>query len=97
MDPMTKRRDTLEVVSAIILEVMDEDESEYSITLHTSFQDDLELESIEMVALGDLLQAHYGAHLNFAGWLTQLSFEELMDLKVGELVAWIDQSISSQT
>ena len=92
---MTKRRETLDVVSAIILEVMEEDETEYPISLNTSFQDDLELESIEMVALGDLLHAHYGEHLNFAGWLTQLSFEELMELKVGELVAWIDQSITS--
>ena len=81
----------LKQVHLILAEVMDEDPQDIEVHLTTSFQNDLELESIEMIALGDTLRTHYGDHLNFASWLTQFSLEEILELKVGDLVEWIEQ------
>ena len=83
--------DVLKQVHLILAEVMDEDPQDIEVELTTSFQNDLELESIEMVALGDALRTHYGDHLNFASWLTQFSLEDILELKVGDLVEWIEQ------
>ena len=84
---------TLDIVRVMILEVMEEEEGAFEIELKTSFQDDLELESIEMVALGESLQVRYDDRIDFAGWLTQLSLDELMALSVRDLVEWIDRSL----
>ena len=89
------RDDILKKVHLILAEVMDEDPHDIEVNLETSFQNDLELESIEMVALGDLLRSHYGENLNFASWLTQFSLEEVLELKVGDLVEWIEQCQSN--
>ncbi len=87
---------TLSLVRQMILEVMEEEEEgEIDISFETSFQTDLELESIEMIALADLLQTHYGEKLNFAQWLTQLSLQDLIDLTVGDLVMWIDHTLTA--
>jgi len=59
------------------------------ITLETSFNQDLELESIEFVALAEKLQGHYGASVDFAGWLSGMELDRIIDLTVGELVEFI--------
>lgn len=86
--------EVLALVSAYLIEIMELDEDELEIEMTTHFQDDLELESIEMIALGDAIRAHYQRReptvvINFAHWLTQLSIEQLMNLTVGDLVLWI--------
>ena len=59
------------------------------ITMETSFNGDLELESIEFVALAEKLQAHYGADVDFVGWISQKSLDEIIALTVGQLVEFI--------
>ena len=59
------------------------------ITMETSFNGDLELESIEFVALAEKLQAHYGAGVDFVGWISQKSLDEIIALTVGQLVEFI--------
>lgn len=86
----TQTQALLSEVSALILEVMEEEEGAFEVTLETRFQADLELESIELIALGDALRARYGERLSVASWLTSLSIEDLMDLKVGDLVEWLE-------
>ena len=79
---------------------MELEEGELDINMQTKFQDDLELESIEMIALGDALKSHYTAlssqdiDVDFASWLSQLSIEQLMELSVGDLVIWIEAKLS---
>lgn len=91
----------LEIVSQQLVLIMELEEGELEINMQTRFQDDLELESIEMIALGDALKSHYKAlshqeiDVDFASWLSQLSIEELMELSVGDLVLWIDNKIGS--
>jgi len=85
---------TLETVSRLITEVMSNEPLE-AITAETSFGDDLELESIELVALAEKVQAEYGDKVNFADWLSQKELDELIHLKVGELVEFIDGCLAS--
>ena len=92
----------LALVSAYLIEIMELEEDELEIGMTTHFQDDLELESIEMIALGDALRTHYQqgeptVMINFAHWLTQLSIEQLMNLTVGDLVLWIAGELNAVT
>ena len=92
----TETQALLAEVARLILEVMEEEEGAVVITLETRFQADLELESIELIALGDALRARYGERLSVASWLTSLSLEDLMDLKVGDLVSWLAGELAAQ-
>ncbi|MFO0586968.1 MAG: acyl carrier protein [Polyangiaceae bacterium] len=56
------------------------------ITMDTSFNEDLELESIEFVALAEKLQERYGKSVDFAGWLSGMELGQILALRVGELV-----------
>ena len=92
--------EVLALVRAYLIEIMELEEDELEIEMTTHFQDDLELESIEMIALGDAIRAHYQQReptviINFAHWLTQLSIEQLMNLTVGDLVLWIADELTA--
>ncbi|MGH8884005.1 MAG: acyl carrier protein [Egibacteraceae bacterium] len=60
-----------------------------AITMDTTFQDDLELESIDLVALAGHLQARYGDQVNFAEFLADLDLDEIIELTVGRLVDYV--------
>ena len=77
----------LETVSQLLREVIGDDGGlGPPITLATSFNEDLELESIEFVALAEKLQNHYGKRVDFAGWLSHMELHEILGLRVGQLV-----------
>lgn len=59
------------------------------ITMDTRFQDDLELESIDLVELAGQLEARYGDHVNFAEFIADLELEEIIALSVGRLVDFV--------
>ena len=85
-------KSTLEVLTALLIEVVGDDlllDSE--ITLDTSFNDDLELESIEFVALSERLQEHFGDQVDFVSWIGEMELDEIIGLRVGELVSFIDR------
>ena len=92
----------LTVVRQQLLLVMELEEDELEIEMKTRFQDELELESIEMIALGDAVKSHYSQldesniDVNFAGWLSQLSIEQLMELSVGDLVEWLYATLNTE-
>jgi acyl carrier protein len=67
------------------------------IDMTTSFAHDLELESIEFVALAERLKARYGAGVDFAGWLAGMELRQIIELKVGELVEFIVRCQSRAT
>lgn len=82
--------DVLATVAQLIVEVVgDEVTLTGPITLATSFNADLELESIEFVALAEKLQEHYGAGVDFVGWLSTKELDQIIALTVGELVEFI--------
>jgi acyl carrier protein len=88
---------TLEEVARMILEVIGEDwELDQEITRETSFAEDLELESIEFVALAEKLQTTYGAKLDFVPWLSSKELDEIIALKVGDVVEYIERCLRSE-
>jgi acyl carrier protein len=81
---------TLDVVRGVIDEVLGPEWSaDRSIGMETSFGNDLELESIEFVALAEKLQSRY-EKVDFVRWLSDKELEEIIELKVGDLVTYID-------
>ncbi len=86
-----KDSDTLGTVAAMIHEVAGGELAfDRTITMETSFNGDLEIESIEFVALAERMQARYGSEVDFARWLSEKELEEIIELKVGDVVAFID-------
>ena len=82
--------DILATVSRLLVEVVgDELTLTGPITAASSFNRDLELESIEFVALAEKLQDHYGAGVDFVGWISTKELDQIIALTVGELVEFI--------
>lgn len=65
------------------------------IDLDTSLDQDLELESIEFVALNDLLIDHYGGRIDFSTWLATKQLDEIIGLTVGDLVRFVASSLAA--
>jgi acyl carrier protein len=83
----------LATVTSLLQQVVGEDlQLMGPIDYQTSFSDDLELESIEFVALAEKIQQQYGERLDFVGWISQKELDELIHLTVGELVEFIAAS-----
>jgi acyl carrier protein len=77
-------------VTEMIAEVIGVDELVgLEIGLETSFQDDLEVESIEFVVLSERLMARYGEEVDFVGWMAGMELDEIIALTVGDLVAFV--------
>jgi acyl carrier protein len=87
---VTGNDEILQVVERLVLEIAgDEVLLTGPITMATSFNGDLELESIEFVALAEKLQQHYGAAVDFVGWISKKELDQIIGLTVGELVEFI--------
>jgi acyl carrier protein len=88
----------LATVAGLVREVIDEDwANEVVITLDTAFAKDLELESIEFVALAERLREVYGPRVDLARWLGEMELEAIIGLEVGTLVEYIVRCLSQHT
>ncbi len=86
----------LETVSTMLREVIGEAwVKDFPIGMETSFGKDLELESIEFVALAEKLQGAYGDRVDFAGWLSNMELDQITALRVGQVVEFIARCLSS--
>lgn len=59
------------------------------IGMDTSFDADLELESIEFVKLSAMLDDHYGDRVDFVAFLADKTLNEIIDMTVGEVVTYL--------
>lgn len=59
------------------------------LTMDTSFDQDLQLESIEFVALSERLLETYGEQVDFVGWLAEMELDDIIALTVGQLVDFV--------
>jgi acyl carrier protein len=59
------------------------------ITLDTTFGNDLELESIEFVALAERLRAEFGERVNFVAFLAKKQVDDMVSLTVGDVVRYV--------
>jgi acyl carrier protein len=77
-------------VRAILTEIIG---SEYALGLDigmdTSFNTDLQLESIEFVKLATILTDRYGNRVDFLTFLATKELDEIIEMTVGELVTYI--------
>ena len=90
------RGEVLLKLAAMLRDTIAEDwVQDVPITDETSFNEDLELESIEFVALAERLQAEYGGKVDFAGWLADKELGEIICLRVGQVVDFIVTCLSS--
>jgi acyl carrier protein len=85
------RAGILVLLDRLIREVVGED-YDLGIDLEpdVSFSDDLELESLEFVQIGEKLQEIYGERVDFVAWFSDLDVDEIIDLTVGDLVEFIE-------
>ncbi|GAA0394024.1 acyl carrier protein [Streptomyces luteireticuli] len=60
-----------------------------TVTMGTRFVEDLDLESVDVVALTSALRDRYGNRLDFPAYFASLDFDEIADLTVGHLVRHI--------
>jgi acyl carrier protein len=90
------KQEILEEVATMIRQVIGEEWVQTaSITLDTTFAEDLELESIEIVALAEQIQGRYGDDVDFPGWFGALDVDAIIGLTVGQLVERIVERTSA--
>ena len=80
-------------VEAMLRSVLGYFGPELEITAASSFRDDLDMESIDVVALAGRLQARYGNVVNFAQFVAGLDVSSMGELRVGQLVDYIGASL----
>jgi acyl carrier protein len=72
--------------------------AEYALSLNigmeTSFDADLELESMEFVRLATMLTERYGDRVDFVVFLADKELEEIVGLTVGEVVVHIASCVA---
>lgn len=85
------KQHVLVAVTEMLTEVIGEDELLMvdEVTMDTSFNDDLELESIEFVALAEELTERYGEQVDFVSWIADLELDALVTMTVGQLVEFV--------
>lgn len=65
---------------------------EMDVSMESSFTKDLEMDSIEIVAFSEKVKSHFGEDIDFTGWLSGLDLDQLIDLKIKDIVDYIDSS-----
>ncbi len=90
MTKQATKEEVLATVAEAIRSVVAEDWIKtVPITMTTSFASELELESIEFVALAERLQQCYGKQVDFAGWIGGMDLKEIIGLNAGQVVEFI--------
>lgn len=80
-------------VAAMLSAVLGDFDDGAEIGMDTRFRDDLGMESIDVVSLAGRLQSRYGQGVNFALFVSGLDVESVGDLRVGQLVDYIADSL----
>ncbi|MET7801853.1 phosphopantetheine-binding protein [Streptomyces decoyicus] len=96
-DPFPERTRTIlaEITDMLVSVVGDELLVVGEVTPATTFNDDLALESIEFVALAELLQQRYGSSVDLLGLLAEKDIDHILAMTVGELAVHIDRATAA--
>jgi acyl carrier protein len=83
-------------ITAILVDVIgDEFLLDVEVTPDTTFSHDLELESIEFVAMAEKLQERYAGRVDFTAFLAGLEIDEILALSIGQLAGHIARSLEA--
>ncbi len=101
MDIVNQQNETKASITSslkkIIVEVIGEDFiSEEEINIENTFTEDLEMESIEIVQFADLVKSKYGEKANLTKWMSDMDLDQIIHLKLQEVIDFINQEISGQ-
>ncbi len=89
-DGTVTTQEVLAALTDMLVEIIGEDLLlDVDVALDTSFDADLQLESIEFVALAEKLTERYGAAVDFVAWLSGMELDDIIDLSVGDVVAFV--------
>lgn len=87
--------ETLDVVRDLLIDVIG---PEYliglDIDMDTSFDVDLQMESLEFVTLAERLRQRYGAAVDFVAWLAEMELDDIIALTVGDLVSFVASGLA---
>ncbi|MEO6628068.1 MAG: acyl carrier protein [Aquihabitans sp.] len=79
----------------ILLEVVGDDLFlDEPLSMETSFDQDLELESLEFVALAEQLLQTYGERVDFVAWMAGMELDDIIALTVGQVVDFVVGSLA---
>ncbi|GAA1710386.1 phosphopantetheine-binding protein [Fodinicola feengrottensis] len=65
------------------------------ITMRTTFHEELELESIDLVTVAGRIQERYGERVNLAEFLAEKDLDDVIGLRVGELVDYVADCVGA--
>lgn len=81
-------------LEVILVEVVGEDLLlDEPLGMGTSFNDDLQLESIEFVALAESLLTKYGEKVDFVSWMAGMELDQVVALTAGDVVTFVVDSL----
>lgn len=81
------KSEVMEVLIEMVTEVLSDEPLE-PIAPETSFKDDLGFDSIQFVALAELIQNRYD-EVNFVTWLQGKDIQEIVALRVGDVADFV--------
>lgn len=88
-------QEVLTAIAGMLTEVLDEiGLDDVEITMETSFTEDLEIESIDLVTLAGALRAHWGDRVNVADFIAGMELDEIIELRVGSLVRYVTAQLA---
>ena len=83
-------------LDAILTEVVGDDLLlDGPLAMDTSFDEDLQLESIEFVALAEKLLITYGERVDFVAWMATMELDDIIALTVGQVVDFVVESLAA--
>jgi acyl carrier protein len=86
------KEEIFETLNQFITEVIGEEfVEEMDITPASSFTKDLEMDSIEIVAFSEKVKNHFGSNIDFTGWLSNMDLDEIIQLKLEDIINYIQE------
>jgi len=74
----------------MLVEVMGEEvRLAVDLTPQTTFEQDLGIESIEMVAFGEHLRNRFGEHVDLNDFIAAMDLDQLIGMTLGQLVEYV--------
>ena len=66
---------------------------ECEVGLDSTFAEDIELESMEMMEIAERLMVTYEGRVDFVAWFADMELEQIIDLTLGQVVDFIVRSL----
>jgi acyl carrier protein len=66
---------------------------ECEVGLDSTFAEDIELESMEMMEIAERLMVTYEGRVDFVAWFADMELEEIIELTLGQVIDFIVRSL----